>query len=321
MRQLQLLHHWKSTPQPEEKPKPTVEKPADPDSYREAKQETTPTAADEINTLLYVLVEPGGSEDVPDPDNYRETEDVAEITDVQTVNEEPESWEVKVLDAQTGEKAEPEPVAEEEEISPVHIPQDPVQQEIIREAISSSIGLEVDDTLPRPEDLVAPGKIAAVDSDSQFVEKEEIKEPEQAKKIEERKAQLVPEPAAEAETEVTFASWLKQLDSARKVPVTEPEKISEKPESKEHTGDLVEKFIQEQPRIRPNKTAFFNPVNMAKKSVQESDEFITETLARIYVKQGNIPKAIRAYQKLSLKFPEKSSYFAALIEELKRTPK
>lgn len=321
MRQLQLLHHWKSTPQPEEKPKPAEEKPADPDSYREAKQETTPTAADEINTLLYVLVEPGGSEDVPDPGNYRETEDAAEIADVQTASEEPESWEVKVLDAQTAEKAETEPVAEEEEISPVHIPQDPVQQEIIREAISSSIGLEVDDTLPKPEDLVAPGKITAVGSDSQFVEKEKITEPEQSKKIEERKAQPVSEPAAEAETEVTFASWLKQLDSTRKVPVTEPEKVSEKPESKEHTGDLVEKFIQEQPRIRPNKTAFFNPVNMAKKSVQESDEFITETLARIYVKQGNIPKAIRAYQKLSLKFPEKSSYFAALIEELKRTPK
>ncbi|MGL5890600.1 MAG: hypothetical protein ACRC3B_11980, partial [Bacteroidia bacterium] len=70
-----------------------------------------------------------------------------------------------------------------------------------------------------------------------------------------------------------------------------------------------------------NKNKFYNPVNMAKQSVQESDEFITETLARIYVKQGNLSKAIRAYQKLSLKFPEKSTYFAALIEELKRTPK
>jgi hypothetical protein len=43
---------------------------------------------------------------------------------------------------------------------------------------------------------------------------------------------------------------------------------------------------------------------------------ISETLARIYAQQGNIPKAIDAYKRLSLKIPEKSSYFAALIKDL-----
>ena len=43
---------------------------------------------------------------------------------------------------------------------------------------------------------------------------------------------------------------------------------------------------------------------------------VTETLARVYAKQGNLPKAIEAYRRLALKYPEKSAYFAALQKEL-----
>ena len=56
---------------------------------------------------------------------------------------------------------------------------------------------------------------------------------------------------------------------------------------------------------------------MAKMSLGENEDFVTETLAEIYIQQGNFKKAISAYGKLSLKFPEKSDYFARLIQELK----
>lgn len=79
---------------------------------------------------------------------------------------------------------------------------------------------------------------------------------------------------------------------------------------------IIEQFIQQEPRITPMK-AYNNPVNMARKSVQESDELVTETLAAIYAQQGNFEKAISFYEKLSLKIPEKSAYFAALIKDLK----
>lgn len=46
------------------------------------------------------------------------------------------------------------------------------------------------------------------------------------------------------------------------------------------------------------------------------DEFCTETLAKIYEEQGYIDNARGIYHRLMLKNPEKSSYFAALIERL-----
>ncbi|MDD4754522.1 MAG: hypothetical protein PHG29_00435 [Prolixibacteraceae bacterium] len=54
------------------------------------------------------------------------------------------------------------------------------------------------------------------------------------------------------------------------------------------------------------------------KSLAESDELITETLAGIYVAQKKYDKALDAFKKLSLKYPEKSVYFAARIEEIKK---
>ncbi|WP_319482357.1 tetratricopeptide repeat protein [uncultured Draconibacterium sp.] len=51
-------------------------------------------------------------------------------------------------------------------------------------------------------------------------------------------------------------------------------------------------------------------------SVKEDDELVTETLASIYFQQNNFDKALDAYKKLSLKYPEKSVYFAGRIEEI-----
>ena len=51
-------------------------------------------------------------------------------------------------------------------------------------------------------------------------------------------------------------------------------------------------------------------------SVKEDNELVTETLASIYFQQKNFDKALDAYRKLSLKYPEKSVYFAGRIEEI-----
>ena len=45
-------------------------------------------------------------------------------------------------------------------------------------------------------------------------------------------------------------------------------------------------------------------------------EFCTETLAQIYVEQGYYEQAKYIYSKLILRYPEKSAYFATLIDKL-----
>ncbi len=64
--------------------------------------------------------------------------------------------------------------------------------------------------------------------------------------------------------------------------------------------------------------SFFSATETAKKSLSENDDFITETLAKIYKEQGHFDKAIDAFEKLILKFPEKNTLFASQINEIKK---
>jgi hypothetical protein len=83
-------------------------------------------------------------------------------------------------------------------------------------------------------------------------------------------------------------------------------------------ADLIDKFILANPRIEPRKEKTDQPLeDLAQPFTEEKGSFVTETLARIYVNQGYYSKAIDIYEKLSLKFPEKSGYFATQIEKIK----
>jgi len=100
-------------------------------------------------------------------------------------------------------------------------------------------------------------------------------------------------------------------------PEPEPEPESEPEPENNDNNNLIRSFILEEPGVirADKKTRLKGDVSLS--SIREHDGFITDTLAKIYVKQGLFAKAIYAYEKLSLKYPEKSAYFAAQIEKIR----
>ena len=100
--------------------------------------------------------------------------------------------------------------------------------------------------------------------------------------------------------------------------VEEIKQSDEKRMSKKEINALLDKFISEQPSISKPVKEFFDPSTNAKKSVEESSELVSETLAQIHVMQGNYTKAIRAYKQLSLLYPEKKAFFASQIKKIER---
>jgi hypothetical protein len=96
-------------------------------------------------------------------------------------------------------------------------------------------------------------------------------------------------------------------------------KESNKNDPKENKKEdfLIDKFIKEEPRIIAKKETVTEKNDLAEKSAIDDGEIISETLAQIYEKQGNYPKAIQTYEKLCLKYPEKNTYFASQIEKIK----
>lgn len=128
----------------------------------------------------------------------------------------------------------------------------------------------------------------------------------------------------------SFMDWLQKVKKGDKTEEKQPEtpkieiKEAESPQKQaenqkfEEKRKLIDKIIESDPgKIRMSRDKFFSANQDAKQSLLENEHLITETLAKIYALQGNISKAVRAYEILSLKFPQKSAYFASLIEKLK----
>ena len=120
----------------------------------------------------------------------------------------------------------------------------------------------------------------------------------------------------------SFNEWLK-ITSFNPIEreQTEPE-VQEKEDdeallSKQKKFELIDKFIATNPKLKPSETES-TKANIAKERMIQPESLMTETLARIYVEQKNYKKAIQSYKILSLKYPEKSGFFADQIKAIKK---
>ena len=105
----------------------------------------------------------------------------------------------------------------------------------------------------------------------------------------------------------------------------EQEVIAEKPledkpkthSSKRQKMNLIDQFLVSEAKIVPIKN-YHSDSKLSTESLLEDEELFSEKLAKIYIKQGLLEKALTTYEKLYLKYPEKSAYFATQIEYVKR---
>jgi hypothetical protein len=86
--------------------------------------------------------------------------------------------------------------------------------------------------------------------------------------------------------------------------------------SKSTDSAMINDFIEKNPKIRSSKTSL--DIKNDNLIFNEQETLMTETLAEIYLSQNNFDKAIQSYKILSLKYPEKSGFFADQINKIKK---
>jgi tetratricopeptide (TPR) repeat protein len=117
----------------------------------------------------------------------------------------------------------------------------------------------------------------------------------------------------------SFQEWLqlsRMQPIIREKEVENSVVIQEENEEKKKKTLMIDQFIQSSPKISPVKHGIPATVQIDINR-EDNSSLMTETLAKVYLEQKKYQKAIQAYDILILKYPEKSSFFADRISDIK----
>ena len=90
--------------------------------------------------------------------------------------------------------------------------------------------------------------------------------------------------------------------------------------SNENQNDwkIVDSFLDKNPKIKRSQNFdSISNIDLSSQNIFSEEELMTETLAKIFIKQKKYNKAIQAFKILSLKYPEKNALFAVQINKIK----
>lgn len=119
------------------------------------------------------------------------------------------------------------------------------------------------------------------------------------------------EQAAQTSDSNSTNSYIHTIRQKAKRPVTNKKGLAQL--------HLIQDFIQKDVQFKPQQAipAQAFQLDLTQKSTTFHDDLATESLAQILVQQGRLQRALEIYDQLILKFPEKKTYFAAILEKLK----
>ncbi len=196
-------------------------------------------------------------------------------------------------------------------------------EEISLESFKEDTSGQKEDESSQNNENLTKDEVTFIDAGQETEEiKEEVKEviiQEEEKEADEKKAaEIQKEPSDQNPVEIAPYNLDLLENNDDHLPKESGEEKEEILPPKEKQVQLIDRFIEVDPRIERKESPEEIDHDLVKKSEEENEGYITDTLAKVYIKQGYYSKAIFAYEKLILKYPEKSTYFASQIEEIKK---
>ena len=180
--------------------------------------------------------------------------------------------------------------------------------------------LDIDETSAKEKKLITESEVIDLEV-VDTINKEQISKPQIAPvedvKVAEETLKIGKPLVFDVSEMHSFYEWL-QLTTVKPIVREEVKKNIEEAKlisEKENKFDLIEQFINSKPKIHPTETNEI--VDISIESTIENENLMTETLARVYLEQKKYDKAMQAFKILSLKYPEKSSFFANRIKAIK----